>query len=108
MTSPEQWDAGLARVLGWIFRLITTVNEHRALVPASAHDANPVTSCGTGKSLSPPTCLFTVPVAAEKPSWWKGCDIVAHTFCREDASPRKRFKFIRVIEVLLDQTVGRL
>jgi len=27
---------------------------------------------------------------------------------REDASPRKRLKFIREIYILLDQTVGRL
>ena len=27
---------------------------------------------------------------------------------REDASPRKRFKFCRGIYILLDQTVGRL
>jgi hypothetical protein len=49
-----------------------------------------------------------MPVAAEKPSGGKDVTSWPSTFCREDASPRKRFKFIRVIEVLLDQTVGRL
>ena len=44
------------RVLGWIFRLITSVIEHWALLPASAHGTYQVLPCGTGKSLSPPTC----------------------------------------------------
>jgi hypothetical protein len=48
----EQWDAGLARVLSsfsfCFLLLITTVNEHWALLPASARDAYPVSSRGTG------------------------------------------------------------
>ena len=30
---------------------ITTVNEHWAFLPASAHDAYPVSSCGTGMTV---------------------------------------------------------
>ena len=48
----EEWGAGLVRVLGsfplFFKLLITSVNEHWAFLPASAHDVYPVSSCGTG------------------------------------------------------------
>ena len=60
--------------------LITTVDGHWALLPASARSTYPVMLRGTG--------------------------ITVLTY--QDASPRKRLTFCRGIYILLDKTVGRL
>ena len=51
ITSLEKWDAGLARALGWLCCLITTVNGHWAFLPASARSAYPVMLRGTGMTV---------------------------------------------------------
>jgi hypothetical protein len=99
--SPEEWDEvhnSLLETVGrrarkgpkqhrFLFSLlpITTVNEHWALLPASARDDYPVSSRGTGitvlayqlESLAFPSCMELRLLLCSEVGW-------------EDASPRKR------------------